>query len=1187
MAALWCSQCKQVLALAKDLRWFQDGSSDAVSLCSVPGTLLDSIEYKEPSLVGGKSKVQRKLHCKQCDEDIGARTKLGLCSGRDCFSYKKTVFVESQGKKFPGAKWKSVLQELCQAGVAELVSIAEGRPSATDPKVSIVLADPESLTDDTLQQLAKFELRDYQLEMTRVALKANSLICLPTGSGKTLIAAAVMHAMLRLNPQKMAVFVVNNVALVEQQARQLRQQIPHATVIAVHGQLEDEMEVRRAYKIARDRGADALVVTCGLLNGWLLSEDGMRMCDVCCLVLDEAHHATGNSDYVNLMKRFWMPLLEIYRPLVMGLTASPVDGTGDITDQKFSTQLDNLKTALQCRLCTPQNCSVYDHIALPTAYAVCAESPSHKDEHLREQIESYLKKLMLLAGNLHVTGLFDACDSATSNKMRSLLRKELKKSRSKIKELGPVANEQAAQQRDKCMKLQLILEHLQDVLEVFDVNEVVGWTNATQVLINLFEKIKEGQHGTASKEQKAKHDLLCPVFKTWHADLARDRPPQEIREAVVSSRCQELVKILKEFIETEEAGQAIVFVGMRKTAKKLTTFLATKCPDIGLKLHPEAVVGHGQAGADGMEFEGQQDQVLNNFRRGFTRLLVATCVLEEGIDIPKCSLVVRFDEDTPIRALIQSRGRARAKDGRLIVICTSSKRVELLCNTVNQEHLILEALRKEMKRTDIHGGCGELPEACAKQELEVNPDTAPRWRPPPSASGQEVSKYPEWGADFGQDDLICDLTFGHGEDGDTTSDDGCESGTDGADFVQLAFTGIFTRQMYPPEDTMKSRLHGICDVLHWNKIVLPVRDILGVIEHHDFWVRPPGCAEYADDQRKFEREFWQHYFSEGHDDVWLQIHKKPNLAGRAVRLQVAKFTLGSWYNHHEFIAGAELGSVLRLSLDHSEREIVIEVDEVFSVEFNFWEVQDFIVVHASPDLTDVALHLTLRHPPRLYKVLKAEGTNVETRNRLTEIKEASGKIVDSDCFAQCLTYRLQLANPENKEAPFTPNITKCLKLFHGVGKRIFFAIVRKVPSADGGQSWNAGISPKCKHHSDPEVNYAWCCIRSSSGFVAERFDDVFFEELSHVPGVVACECLYIMVHDLGRSLFGTPASLFKRARWTYFNRSTVDGISGEGHAKVRRMVLTPTRMVFFEPDTMQVGEWFKCKTVLNAMEYVY
>jgi hypothetical protein len=44
-------------------------------------------------------------------------------------------------------------------------------------------------------------MRSYQFRMVRSALLANTLVCLPTGLGKTLIAAVVMYNYYRWFPQ--------------------------------------------------------------------------------------------------------------------------------------------------------------------------------------------------------------------------------------------------------------------------------------------------------------------------------------------------------------------------------------------------------------------------------------------------------------------------------------------------------------------------------------------------------------------------------------------------------------------------------------------------------------------------------------------------------------------------------------------------------------------------------------------------------------------------------------------------------------------------------------------------------------------------------------------------------------------------------------------------------------------------
>ena len=53
-----------------------------------------------------------------------------------------------------------------------------------------------------------FPKREYQLRICEVALTKNTLVCLPTGLGKTLIAAVVMYNYYRWFPLGKLVFMV-------------------------------------------------------------------------------------------------------------------------------------------------------------------------------------------------------------------------------------------------------------------------------------------------------------------------------------------------------------------------------------------------------------------------------------------------------------------------------------------------------------------------------------------------------------------------------------------------------------------------------------------------------------------------------------------------------------------------------------------------------------------------------------------------------------------------------------------------------------------------------------------------------------------------------------------------------------------------------------------------------------------
>lgn len=64
----------------------------------------------------------------------------------------------------------------------------------------------------------------------------------------------------------------------------------------------------------------------------------------------------------------------------------------------------------------------------------------------------------------------------------------------------------------------------------------------------------------------------------------------------------------------------------------------------------------------------RQEEVLQKFRARECNLLVATGVVEEGIEVPRCNLVVRFDPPENLRAYVQSKGKAKAANSRFFVL---------------------------------------------------------------------------------------------------------------------------------------------------------------------------------------------------------------------------------------------------------------------------------------------------------------------------------------------------------------------------------------------------------------------------------------------------------------------------------------------------------------------------------------
>ena len=73
-------------------------------------------------------------------------------------------------------------------------------------------------------------------------------------------------------------------------------------------------------------------------------------------------------------------------------------------------------------------------------------------------------------------------------------------------------------------------------------------------------------------------------------------------------------------------------------------------------------------------------EAVANFRNGTTNVMIATQVLEEGIDIRTCNLVIRTNVPSNYTSYIQSRGRARLAPSMFALVVTQSERAELEYN---------------------------------------------------------------------------------------------------------------------------------------------------------------------------------------------------------------------------------------------------------------------------------------------------------------------------------------------------------------------------------------------------------------------------------------------------------------------------------------------------------------------------
>eukprot|EP00392_Amoebophrya_sp_AT5.2_P000834 g836.t1 len=98
----------------------------------------------------------------------------------------------------------------------------------------------------------------------------------------------------------------------------------------------------------------------------------------------------------------------------------------------------------------------------------------------------------------------------------------------------------------------------------------------------------------------------------------------------------EKYQALKEIYAHLNVGQSIIFMNSRKTAYEASVRLKKDGYAVSL------ICGTQQVGPEKID-PAHRDRVMDEFRRGITKVLVATDVLARGIDVPAVTLVVNYE----------------------------------------------------------------------------------------------------------------------------------------------------------------------------------------------------------------------------------------------------------------------------------------------------------------------------------------------------------------------------------------------------------------------------------------------------------------------------------------------------------------------------------------------------------------
>lgn len=524
--------------------------------------------------------------------------------------------------------------------------------------------------------------RKYQVELLEAALDHNTIVCLNTGSGKTFIAVLLTK---ELSYQirgdfsthgKRTVFLVNSANQVAQQVSAVR---THSDLkVGEYSNLEVNASWTKEKWNQEFAKHQVLVMTCFVaLN--VLKNGYLSLSDINLLVFDECHLAILDHPYREIMK-----LCESCPscPRILGLTASILNGKCD--PEELEEKIQKLEKILKSNAETATDLVVLDRYTSQPCEIVVDCGPFTDRSGLYEILLMELEEAL---------NFINDCNISVHSKERdsTLISKQiLSDCRAVLVVLGPwcadkvagmmvrelqkyIKHEQEELHRKFLLFTDTFLRKIHALCEEHFSPASLDLKFVTPKVIKLLEILRKYKPYERQQFESVEwyNNRNQDNYVSW-SDSEDDDEDEEIeeKEKPETNFPSPFTNILCGIIFVERRYTAVVLNRLIKEAGKQDPELAY--------ISSNFITGHGigknQPRNKQMEAEfRKQEEVLRKFRAHETNLLIATSIVEEGVDIPKCNLVVRFDLPTEYRSYVQSKGRARAPISNYIMLADTDK----------------------------------------------------------------------------------------------------------------------------------------------------------------------------------------------------------------------------------------------------------------------------------------------------------------------------------------------------------------------------------------------------------------------------------------------------------------------------------------------------------------------------------
>jgi len=512
------------------------------------------------------------------------------------------------------------------------------------------------------------EERAYQVNIARACLERSTLVVLPTGMGKTVVAAMAIAETLRRRGGKV-LFLAPTKPLVEQHAASLRDLLVVERIALFTGEATSPEERDLLWR------ENKIVVSTPQVIRNDVRAERFTLDDVSLIVFDEAHRAVGDYAYVDVAAAY----REVPGRLVLGMTASPGASAEKILEVCGHLGI----TAVEIR--TESDADVVPYVHELQVDKVPVDAPDVAKEIrallevvFDEQVER-LKKVGFLAGKPRPT-LKDLL--AVGDEARERLDAGTKDGRM----YGAMTAQAIAMKANHAIEL--------------------AETQGLGSVRSYFEKMEADARSKADV-QFLKHAKVLQAMR-----LARETDVEHPKLAKTAW-------IVREELLRKPDAKIIVFAHYRETADRVTKELE-RIPGV----RPVRFVGQASRGEDIGLSQKAQVEILDRFRAGTVNVIVATSIGEEGLDIPQVDLVVFYEPVPSEIRTIQRRGRTgRSAAGRVVMLVTRDTRDEAYFYSARRKerkmHVELDRLRRELRQRIFVGEPGGETFVAAAPEARI------------------------------------------------------------------------------------------------------------------------------------------------------------------------------------------------------------------------------------------------------------------------------------------------------------------------------------------------------------------------------------------------------------------------------------------------------------------------------------